>query len=346
MSACSKRSRPRQWVTTVSFVLGLLMLGALVYRIGLHALLHDIRQTGAFIFLVVAVGGLRMFLRSLGWASTFLPGERRSASAMFGRQVAGDALGYVSLAGPFLAEPLKAALVKDVDFKESLGSTLLENFVYTLVALVLSLSGICVLVYVRVVGAVHADVVGVAVTSVALIALGMFLANERVTLPAILGWLGTHRGSRWQSFRERLAIIAARMERVKEQRPLALWMIFALAILSQALMLLEIALVMWPLRIGVSLASLLIIESTTKLAKTAFFFIPARVGADEGTSTGIVALLGMSSSIGLTLAVVRRIRAVVWTVVGLAYLAYVSARSTDKRSTKYRISSGMSTDLV
>jgi hypothetical protein len=346
MSATRNASSPRQWLTSISFVLGLMMLGALVYHIGVRLLWRDIRQTGAYIFLVVAVGGLRMFLRSLGWAATFLRDERRPASAMFGRQVAGDALGYVSLAGPFLAEPLKAALVKDVDFKESLGSTLLENFVYTLVALALSISGIGMLVYARTIGAAYASLFAFACACVAFVALAIFLANERVTLPAILGWLGRRSGSRWQVFRERLTIIATRIERVKLERPLALWIVFGLAAISQGLMLLEVALVFWPLRIPVSLASLLIIESTTKLAKSAFFFIPGRVGADEGTSTGIVALLGMSSSVGLTLAVVRRIRAVVWTAVGLGYLAYVSAASTHKQSTKCDVHPRMSTDLV
>lgn len=332
--------RPTQWklsnrsFATISFSMGVVLLGVLLCRIGLAALLRDLREAGPYVFWIFLVSGLRYILRSIGWAAAFLPGEQQGTSGLLGRQLAGDALAYVSLAGPFLGEPLKAGLVRDVDFDASLGSTMLENFIYTLTALALSVSGIVLLVFVPFANESRANILAVAVLLASFLAVLAVIVWKRFTLPKVLSWIGRKTGTRWRQLRDRLETIAARMDQVKEQRPLALYIIFLLAITAQLLMLVEVALVLWPLGISFSVASLLVIESATKLAKTAFFFIPGRVGADEGSSAGIVSLLGMGPSIGITISLLRRLRALLWTLVGLAFLAYhtLRVRSDSARS--------------
>ncbi len=327
MKSLSQLRISKSQVATISLLLGIGLLAILLWRIGFHALVRDLRRAGPCVFWIVLLSGIRYLLRSVGWATSFLPGEKHRILNLLGLQIAGDALAYVSLAGPFLGEPLKAALIRDVDFSDSLGSTLLENFIYTLTAFALSLSGIVVLLLLPFTGKALSDVVCVAALAGAFVAMCALIRWQRVALPRILSWLGKKTGGRWQHLRERLETIAARMDIVNTRRPAALWIIFLLAVVAQALMLAEVVLVLRPLGVAVSLSSLLIIESATKLAKAAFFFVPGRVGADEGSSAGVVALLGMGSAVGLTLSLLRRVRALVWALLGMAYLACHAGRA-------------------
>lgn len=315
----------KKWITTTSFIVGVLLLGVLLWQIGLTTLIRDLTQAGPSLFWIVLLSGFRYLLRSIGWAAVFMPEEQRRRSALFGVQVAGDALAYVSLAGPFLGEPLKAALLQDVDISDSLGSTLLENFVYTLTACAVILSGLVMLILLPFTGK-DCDTVATPILLCSLLAVCVLIRWQHTALSLILSWIGGKTGRRWRRLGERLEVIVGRMEQVNARRPFALWTIFLFAILAQSLLLAEVALVLWPLGVSLSLASLLIIESATKLAEAAFFFIPGRVGADEGSSAATVALLGMGPSVGLILSLLRRFGAIVWALVGLGYMAYHTGR--------------------
>jgi hypothetical protein len=119
---------------------------------------------------------------------------------------------------------------------------------------------------------------------------------------------------------EHLALIEGRMHRLRAESPGALWLIFLLSFVNQGLALLEIYAVALPLGVTLRFSSVLVMEAFTKLAKALFFFVPARIGADEGSSAGIFALLGLAPAAGVTLALARRLRAIFWSAVGLAFL--------------------------
>lgn len=316
----------KTWISTVSFVLGSLLLLFLVWRIGIDALARDLKHAGPYVFWIMVLSGLRYYLRTVGWAAAYMPDEQHRRSGLFGLQLAGDALAYLSSAGPFLGEPLKATLVRDVDTSDSLGSTLLDNFIYTLTAFAVTLSGLVVLAVLPFIGKAHANAIAIGALLCSLLAVSAFIGWQRVALPKALSWLGGKTGHRWQQLRERLEAIAARMERINTQRPFALWTIFLLAVVAQILILAEVALALRPSEVSFSFASLLVIEGATKLVKALFFFIPGRVGADEGSSAAIVSLLGMGPATGLILSVIRRVRAILWAFVGLGYLAYHAGR--------------------
>jgi hypothetical protein len=56
------------------------------------------------------------------------------------------------------------------------------------------------------------------------------------------------------------------------------------------------------------------------------FFVPAKVGTQEGGKVVLFAALGLSPARGLTVGVVRRIRELAYAGLGLAALGWLTAR--------------------
>jgi hypothetical protein len=76
----------------------------------------------------------------------------------------------------------------------------------------------------------------------------------------------------------------------------------------------------------------LAIEVLSAAIEGAFFFVPARMGTQEGGRVLVFLWLGLDPAVGLVLALVRRAREIVWAIPGLILLE-VLRRQPDTRGT-------------
>lgn len=305
----------------ILFFLGLGFLVYLLRQTGWNALADGFRRLGWFLALILVFSGFKYVLSALAWSAAFFPEERQSWRQLFGYRVAGEAMNYLSFAGPFLGEPVKASMLRGVRFLPGLASTLLESTVNTIAATLVSVAGLALLLRSLPGGA--ARVTGDATI---LLLLGLtvgFLYVLRNRMRFLTGsWRALRRIPKLSSpqLGEKLRLIEERMHRLSFERPAAFSWMFLLSFAAQGLALLEIYVVLASLGITPNLSTILVIEAFTKLAKAVFFFVPTRIGADEGSSAGIVALLGFSPAAGIMLALARRVRALFWSAVGLGFL--------------------------
>jgi hypothetical protein len=70
-----------------------------------------------------------------------------------------------------------------------------------------------------------------------------------------------------------------------------------------------------------SLAVALVVESVYRIVNTLFSFIPLRLGVDEGGAALVLGALGLGASEGVSLAIIRKARTLVWIALGLLVLA-------------------------
>ena len=63
-----------------------------------------------------------------------------------------------------------------------------------------------------------------------------------------------------------------------------------------------------------------IFEGANRLVQVLFKFVPLRTGVDELTTGSFTQMLGFGAALGTTLAIVRKIRTIVWVLVGTALL--------------------------
>ena len=68
-----------------------------------------------------------------------------------------------------------------------------------------------------------------------------------------------------------------------------------------------------------------IIEAATQMMRTAAFFIPAAIGVQEGTFLFICSLLTGNPTLGISAALIRRAREILWTSAGLIFAATLSS---------------------
>jgi hypothetical protein len=72
-----------------------------------------------------------------------------------------------------------------------------------------------------------------------------------------------------------------------------------------------------------------VLETANRALNMAFTFVPMLVGIDE-LGTGLVAHgLGFSAAVGVTLAIIRKIRTLVWIAIDLVLLAEPRKGSAD-----------------
>ena len=75
-----------------------------------------------------------------------------------------------------------------------------------------------------------------------------------------------------------------------------------------------------------------LLESINRFINVAFKFVPMRLGVDEAGSGILTQVLYGASALGVTLAVVRKARMLVWTGAGVVFLGLARHDATGTRA--------------
>ena len=320
--------RKLEWIF---LVLGLVLFLVLLDRVGWEEILRRLRTLGWVFLLVLGVSGCRYLCRAAAWRCAFA-GRQDTPSFrdMFQMRLAGEAIAYLTVAGPLLGEPAKATLLRRrMPMLVGLGVTLIEAGIYGLTSILVILVGL-VLGLLRVTmdeKMQRAGWVGALLLALFLLAVAWLLRRRVRFLSAAVNWLARGRLGPWLApHRPRLTELEDHLlrfygEHARDFRTLFLW-----NCLAQAFAMLEIYIILGALGLRATWEDLLILEGTTKVFKTLFFFIPARVGTDEGAMAAVFQVIGLGFSQGISLALVRRLRALVWSAAGLVFLSRYALR--------------------
>jgi hypothetical protein len=152
-----------------------------------------------------------------------------------------------------------------------------------------------------------------------LVALGVAAV---VALRLLRGTWDEQRGAR-PRWRERLASVRMAVLGFSAGSPGRLWRVFALDLLFHALAVLEVFVTLQWLLGGraVTLAEAIVFESLNRLVTVLFKFVPFRIGVDEATSGALASVMAIDPAAGVALAVVRKIRTLFWTGIGIVIVA-------------------------
>ena len=324
------RNGNRRWPTPGAALAATLGLALFVYAIrhaGVGAVADGIARLGWAFAAVVALGGLRFAARAAAWLRCLERGHRLRLRDVFPAVVAGDALGNLTPLGVIVSEPAKALLLRR---RAPLGRTLpalaVENLFYALSAVLVIAGGLAALPFLlQAPGRLWLAATVVCVALAALLAGAHWVIRSRVPVgSALLAWL--HR----RGIAPRLAARGAERARALEDRMHALYPrawsdllpVALLELAFHACAVVEIFLVLALIAPRQpTLLDAFVLESTNRLIAVVFRFVPLRIGVDEA-GTGLLAeLLAFGTAAGVTLAIVRKGRMLVWTALGLAALA-------------------------
>ncbi|BCS31887.1 hypothetical protein TBR22_A10900 [Luteitalea sp. TBR-22] len=307
---------------------GVLLFGYTLRQTGLDTIASGFARVGWAFVGIVALGGLRFAVRAWAWVLCTDPPHRLRLRDTFPALVGGDALGNLTPLGLVVSEPTKAAYVRDrVSLMNALSGIAVENLFYILTVAAMIGGGTLALLF--------EFVVPPALRVMSLIALVGMAAFLLVTLALASG--------RWRPLSWALDVMArhhlgpaallartAKLRTLEEQvytfarrhpsRPVPVLLLEAsYHVLGVAETWLTIAMLL-PAGTPATVLGAFLLESINRFVNVAFKFVPMRLGVDEAGSGLLTQVLYGSSALGVTLAVVRKARMLVWTGVGVLFL--------------------------
>lgn len=309
-------------IRRVFLAAGLALFVLLVYRLGLGRIAGMLLDLGwGFLAIALLYGGHQLLRTAALRLCLPIHANVRYHELLWIR-VAGETVAYLTFTGPFLAEPTRAWLLKrrGLTAEEGFAASLTEYLVYTLLAAAFSVAALAVL-YARfpLHGALRTGVAATIAGMSLFLAVAVLAIVFRVHLiGAVLGRLTAipMLRRRWRLDPVRVSRMEDLLLHVLRDSPLRLLRIVLFDVCAQTVLIVELYLMMTMLALAFPLVYPVLIEAGSKLANTAFFFIPARIGAAEGVLAIMFEIVGLPAAAGFTVSFARRLRSLIVAVVG------------------------------
>jgi hypothetical protein len=285
---------------------------------GLAAVQRGLASVGAGFAVVLLLSFVRFLMRAVAWRA--LLGGPAPLTAALAATISGDALGNITPFGLAASEPAKAFyLGRHLDPQRAFAALAAENFFYSVSVAIYVMAGVV------------AMLVAFENLPVALRQGGIAAFVLMAAILAAAGWIAWRRPTMVSGALRRLPVrqAAGLADRMRDLETLTygsaahesarLGQMAMAETTFHVLSLAESWFVLYLVTGGQSLVvEALILDSVSRVINVAFKMIPMRVGVDEIGSEMVGAAIGLPAGSGLIVALVRKIRMLVWAAVGLA----------------------------
>jgi len=312
---------------TALLLLGAALLGFLLWRLGPAEILGLVGRVGWYFIPAVVLYTMHHAIRAIALRACVRRPDLLGYGDAFAIRLSGEAIQSLTFSGPVLAEPARAWMLtrRGLTLQEGFAAALTEYLISAFVTAALSIAG---LVYIvrqfnpppALAGAsmlVAALLTAFLASAAAAIALRFYLIG---TILGGLTRLGVLRGRlrpdmEWINRMEDLLLTVLR------DRPALLGRLLLVEAAAQIPLVLELLVLLGAIGIAASPLSPLLIEAAAKAIGIVFMFVPQQMGVAEGTYALIFDVLALPAAAGFAIALLRRLRALVVTAIGLALLA-------------------------
>ncbi len=297
----SPASRRRHLLTIACTLGGAILFAYVIRSTGTADIAEGIRRVGWGLVTILVLAGLRFAVRAACWRMCMPANTSLSFNQALSAFLAGDAVGNITPLGLLASEPTKVLLTRH---HLATGAS---------VAAMIAIGLIVVLITVPLPFEWQEGIVAAMVAGIAAGAAGLWLLR---------GTWDSSRGAR-PRWRERLASVRLAVVGFYEANPRRLQQAFVLELSFHALAVLEVFLTLrWLLGdLSPTLAQAVVFETLNRVMTVAFKFVPFRIGVDEALSGAIAPSLALNPAAGVSLAVVRKVRSVFWSLIGLGVVA-------------------------
>jgi len=279
---------------------------------------------------LLLLSGLRQGLRSVAWRSCVEPdGHRPGLLDLFGLRIVGEALNDVTPAGPLLGETAKVlAVSRRMSTQSSASSVVIENLIYGLAAVLFILSGVAWALLTLATNHGFRWLAGGLVICFLLSMLFCFwIINRRVLFLGMIidrlkGW-GLNWGFLDRHERDVRGVEKSIYDFFLTRRSLFLY-VLAIEIATNFTGIAEAYLVLKATTAHSSVLAAYLVESASRAVQLVFAFVPFGLGVQEGVAGATLQALGYAASEGVSLAVIRKIRTLIWVALGLLLVAKYS----------------------
>jgi hypothetical protein len=319
-------------------LLGLGLLGFLVFRTGPGIVWKDLQTVGWGLALIIILGGFSQLVKAWAWRQAFTCDiSELSWSRSIGTQLASDAMGQLGVAGKLLGEGIRISFLGPaVPLPNGISACAIDGALHSFTAAIISVLGVTATLFIAPLSGVW-RVYGLVVSSM-LIAV-MILAGVAVAshwplagnaaraigrLPFLHNWVSSKQ-----------SIIDSAENNLLEfhhKAPASFWASLGLNALWHALAVLEVFIVLRFMGARIAPVGAFVVEGMTKVINLVGALNPGNLGTYEAGNMLIAKMFGVTGTTGLTLALCRRARALFWAGVGAMSMALMKRTDWTRRS--------------
>lgn len=322
----AETSRARK-LAPLGIIFGLLGLALFIYfvrKAGVSEITAGIRRLGPAFFLILAISSLRYMARSLAWTKCIEPPYKLRFRDAVRARLMGDALGnIVPLASMAVSEPSKAVFVRHrLPIMIGLSGLAVENIFYSMSVAFVIFSGTATLLLTFSLPKAlrYASFAALIVTLMIAPLIFLIVRRQWQFFSGSLGFFA-RRGiaQNWMNkMTPRAETLEQRIYGFYERNRSSFLSIFCLELCFHLAGVLEIYTTLYFISpIKPTLLTAFILESVNRIINVTFKFVPLRTGVDEAGTGMLSKVLGLTTAVGVTLAIVRKGRDLFWVSVGI-----------------------------
>lgn len=319
----------RRALTLLVTALGLLLLGWQIRSTGVAAIADGIRRLGVIgLIAILATGILRQVVRSLAWVTLMKSDDAAAVplSRALAATMAGDAVGNLTPFSLAASEPAKAMLVGGhTPPQRALAALAAENFFYSISVALAVLGGVTVLFlrFPALPDAVRTlSLILVAAMAVVLIGGLWLIWREPALLSSMLARFTRFAGTKVSAYEkliDKIRTLETSSYAFVRARPARLAGVMACEASFHALSITEAWIALYFLG-HASIALAIVLDTVQRMINVIFKVVPLKIGVDETISGLMSNALDLGSALGVTMGVIRKIRVLFWSLVGLVLL--------------------------
>jgi rSAM/selenodomain-associated transferase 1 len=321
-----RNSKQRSLGGIIAAISGAVLFVYFIQRAGAGDVIEGIQRLGWVFLIVVCLGGMRHLVRAAAWLRCMEGGSRLELRHVFQAVIVGDALGNLTPLSLIISEPAKVMFLRDrAPSRQTFPALAVENLFYTFSAILMIACGLVSLFLVlQEPGQLWLVTTFLISSLVLLIVIAHGLIWRRISIASsTLLWFKNHNiAPEWTGqAAARVRSMEQNVYRLYPRDRIRLLTVAVLEFLFHFLAVLEIYVVLSIVSdLDPTILDVVIFESTNRLITILFKFVPLRIGVDEA-GTGLFAnLLAFGTTTGVTLAIVRKARMLVWISIGIGLL--------------------------
>ena len=309
------------------FLFGIVVLVIMLTQLDYHEVWSGLRSAGYWFFAVLALWGLLYVFNTATWHIILKSGGRTNVNFfwLYKITVSGFALNYTTPCGLMGGEPYRImALSPKVGAERASSSVILYAMTHIFSHFIFWLLSILIYILTEPLGNFIVNVVLAAACAFCILGVWFFVKGYRKGMAVRLMRFVRHIPGlkRWargfiEKHKEQLDTIDSQIAALHNQNRKSFVSAVTLELACRFCSAFEIMFILLVLNIDATFAQCVLILAFTSLFANLLFFLPLQLGGREGGFLMSTASLALPAGAGIFVALIVRIRELVWTAIGL-----------------------------
>lgn len=313
----------------IFFILGVLALGIMIYKIGLNNIWNDIKHTGWWFVPILSMWIVVYLFNTLSLFIILRDGSPESEKISFPRlfklTVSGFAINYITPFGLMGGEPYKIIELKqDLGIQKATSTVLLATMMHFVSHFIFWIVTIPMLFFIVPVISDSVEI-GLIISggSTFLLLLWAYRVytkggvDRALLIASRLPFIGKRISKYKEMHQEKIDQMDILIANLYKNRKKDFIASLSIEFVARILICFEIILMMQAINVPVTMVQSILIESIQSLISNLFFFMPMQMGAREGGFVIIYGILSIPVASGVFVSLCKRIRELFWTLVGI-----------------------------